>query len=421
MFVCSSFNPAKAIAVVCGKRSAALVIGLCLLQLSTGCALAPDAKKRERFHNPLPQLHRIAVLPFFNQSGEPTLDEIAVAESYYAELQAIPGFEVLPIGVSTNKWREYQVYPGLEVNGDSQVLPSTFQAFAQYLGVDAVVVGSVTDYSPYSPPRFALTTRWYAANQGFHPVPVGYGLPWGTKAEKKIPRRILLETELEVARAQLATQTPQASTPGAASSEGLMAEDQIDSAVGTGVARREDVVQLADGGQLFGRDQFAEASHSQAGLQVASLQTSVQGGVPVPVLELGDMPHSGSQAITGGMIDPMTGNAVVPLPANWPDPTQLIPDPPSPLGPSAASPQSGPVLTHTRIYRGDDPDVTEKLADYVYARDDGRLGGWQGYLTRSDDFIRFCCYLHITEMLEMRGGRDKSDLIFRWPISRYSR
>lgn len=322
----------------------------------SGCALAPDARKRDRFHNPLPQLHRIAILPFFNQSSEPTLDEIAVAEAYYAELQAIPGFEVVPIGVSTNYWKEYQVYPGLEVNGDAQVKTSTFQAFAQYIGVDAVVVGSVTDFSPYSPPRFALTTRWYAANEGFHPVPVGYGLPWGTKAEKKIPRHILLETELEVARAQLATQTPQEVQPASAASETLM------------------------------------ASYDQAAPIV---------GEP--------------------MLDPLTGNPVVPLPPNWPDPTQLIPDQPNPLGPAPAIPQSGPVLTHTRIYRGDDPDVTEKLANYVYARDEGRLGGWQGYLTRSDDFIRFCCYLHITEMLEMRGGRDKSDLIFRWPISRYSR
>jgi hypothetical protein len=121
-----------------------------------------------------------------------------------------------------------------------------------------------------------------------------------------------------------------------------------------------------------------------------------------------------------GSFDAASGAMVQPLPDNWPDPTRLIPASPKPVAPSAIM-QTAPILSHTRIYRGDDPDVTEKLADYVYARDAGSIGGWQSYLTRSDDFIRFCCYLHITEMIEMRGGRDQSDLIFRWPISRYWR
>jgi TolB-like protein len=342
-----------------------------------GCALAPDARHRERFHNPLPQLHRVAVLPFFNQSSDPTLDEIAVAEAYYGELQAIPGFEVIPIGVTSVQWREYQAFPGLEVDEAGQLLPSAFQKFAREIGADAVVVGSVTDFDPYSPPRMAITTRWYAANPAFHPVPAGYGLPWGTKAEKRIPRRIVMEAELEVARAQLATQTPPIlsrpiATPNA---ENLMASAVGEDLVGSGL----------------------DSSHS---------------------LDAGGM---GLHEPHGEAFDPNGAGMVAQLPVDWPDPTRLIPEPPNPLGAPEAMPQFHPIMSHTRIYRGDDPDLTEKLAAYVYARDDGRLGGWQGYLTRSDDFIRFCCYLHITEMLEMRGGRDQSDLIFRWPISRYWR
>ncbi len=78
-----------------------------------------------------------------------------------------------------------------------------------------------------------------------------------------------------------------------------------------------------------------------------------------------------------------------------------------------------PILSHTRIYRGDDPYFTERLANHIESSDDARPASWQGYLKRSDDFIHFCCHLHITEMLESRGGREESDLIFRWPLSRY--
>jgi hypothetical protein len=352
-----------------------VVVCLCAASLMSGCALAPDIRHRERFHNPLPQLHRIAVLPFFNQSGEPTVNQIQVAEAYYAELQAIPGFEVLPVGVATAGWDQYVLQRGEPMQGRD------FQELARFLGVDAVVVGAVTDFTPFSPPRLALTVRWYAANPSFHPVPVGYGLPWGTKAEKKIPKRIVLETELEVARAQLATQTP---------------------VVEIAPASQPTAVEVAGGTQ-------------EGGVEPESGELLPPYGDQLP----GPVEFS-AEGCEEGLLIP-SGLVAAELPANWPDPAQLIPEGPNPLGPAAPYPQDGPVLSHTRLYRGDDPDFTEKLANYVYVMDDGRLGGWQGYLTRSDDFIRFCCHLHITEMLEMRGGRDKKDLIFRWPISRYQR
>jgi hypothetical protein len=106
------------------------------------------------------------------------------------------------------------------------------------------------------------------------------------------------------------------------------------------------------------------------------------------------------------------------MPADWPDPTDLIPDPPGPHRPDLIV-NHEPVLSQTRLYRGDDPDFTIRLANYVETNDDARPASWQGYLKRSDDFIHFCCHLHIMEMLESRGGREQSDLILRWPLSRY--
>ena len=53
-----------------------------LLSATTGCSLFPEARQRDRVHNPFPQLQRVAVLPFFNQSSEPTVDTELVAENY---------------------------------------------------------------------------------------------------------------------------------------------------------------------------------------------------------------------------------------------------------------------------------------------------------------------------------------------------
>ena len=76
------------------------------------------------------------------------------------------------------------------------------------------------------------------------------------------------------------------------------------------------------------------------------------------------------------------------------------------------------MLSHTTIYHGNDAEFTEALANYTYHRDEGRFGGWQSYLQRSDDFVRFCCHMHIAEMLSARGGASQTRVVWRWPRDR---
>ena len=105
------------------------------------------------------------------------------------------------------------------------------------------------------------------------------------------------------------------------------------------------------------------------------------------------------------------------LPPDWPDERGFIPPPPTPVRPPCV-PTDGPVMTHTRIYLGNDSEFTEALASYYSFRDDARFGGWQTYLQRSNDFIRFCCHMHISEMLSARGGAGESRVVWRWPENR---
>jgi hypothetical protein len=214
-------------------------------------------------------------------------------------------------------------------------------------------------------------------------------LPWGTDSEKQIPKRIAREAEFELARSQLATQTPTAEA--AAITDASLQQSNFQE------------TQPADDQIVFNRvndphaDPFGEQQFMADGTMLAP-----------PEGEFDDEHH----VLDGEVVsDPS-------LPANWPDSTDLIPDPPAPERPSPIINRE-PVMTHTRLYRGDDPYFTNRLSDYVETGDDARPEGWQGYVKRSDDFVRFCCHLHITEMLESRGGRDESDLILRWPLSRY--
>lgn len=357
-------------------RSLSWWIICCFAWCCTGCTLFPDIRHKPQYHNPFPQLSRIAILPFRNQSQEPTLKGSRITAAYYAEMQAIPGFEILPIGVVENQWMVFEA----NVLRRPASSAEDFQRFAEYLGVDAVLQGAVTDYTPYYPPRMTIKVNWYASNPGYHPIPSGYGLPWGTKQEKKIPQWIRLEAERSLAREQLKTQTPD--------SQESPEQDAL-------VPAEKETVEEVD-------EQVRTTSYSSS-QDKPSGSISDSKAFPLPA------PSIASE-------DEMPGG----LPASWPDPEGFIPPPPRVSRPPLIA-QYEPVISHMKAYNGSDEDFTESLEEYFYFRDDVRFGGWQAYLQRSEDFIRFCCHRHVVETLAARGGQLESRLILRWPIGRYER
>ena len=103
--------------------------------------------------NPIPGLSTVAVAPFLNLSAERAVDGRRFALAYASELQKVPGFDVLPVGVT-----EVAMVDGkIDLNDVDEVLK-----LAKILRVDAIVVGAVTDYSPYYPPRIGMPVNWYS-------------------------------------------------------------------------------------------------------------------------------------------------------------------------------------------------------------------------------------------------------------------
>jgi hypothetical protein len=415
----------------CRLLFAAVLAGAALEGLP-GCRLIfPDISRQPVVHNPFPQLSRVAVAPFFNQSDEKTVDGRDFAMAYYAELQSVPGFEVVPLGV---------VEEAIVRNHINLSSPAEARRLAQVLNVDAVVIGAVTDYSPYYPPRCGLRVEWYSANPGYHEIPPGYGLPWGTPQEEYIPAPLVFEAEMALARAQLATQSPACDGPasaqpgellqvpgpngqqleqtpssgGADSMEGKQPDqnkqDEMLPAPKTGARRgsRKDV-------RLVSHDANASGANTASGAN----NPNAADADPAPMMPPGMPPTAmpvmsgipGASGTTGAIV---AGGA---LPPNWPDERGFIPPGPSPTRPPCV-PNNGPIMTHTRLYQGNDSEFTEALASYVNFRDEARFGGWQDYLKRSDDFIRFCCHMHSSEMLSARGGAGETRVVWQWPESR---
>jgi hypothetical protein len=350
-----------------------------------GCSLMPRPIHQPTVHNPFPQLSRVAIAPFFNLSREPTLDGRNVANAYYNELQLIPGFEVVPTGVVEQTMIENRI----ELRG-----PDDARRLARLLQADALVVGAVTDYSPYYPPRMGLQVEWYAANPCFHPIPPGYGLPWGTPEEQQIPGPLVLEAQFALAKEQLKTQTPEMPP---------LADSRPGDAKGAGAA---------PGG--------VRATGAVAGSPASSPSTTPTppSASPTPSAAMGAAAIAAATAGTAATAATgVTSGTHGSVPPDWPDPRGFVPPPPR-SQPPVCWPNDGPVMRHTRTYNGNDSDFTTALSTYYSFRDEARLDGWQGYLQRSDDFIRFCCHMHIWEMLTARGGAGETRVVWRWPTIR---
>jgi hypothetical protein len=382
---------------------AAMLAGM-VFGSTVGCNLIiPEISHQPTIHNPFPQLSKVAVVPFFNQSDEPTVDGREFALAYFTELQSVPGFDVVPLGVVEEAILDEHI---------DLSTPAEVRRLARVLDVDAVIVGAVTDYSPYYPPRCGLRVEWYSRNPGFHEIPAGYGLPWGTPDEEFIPAPLVFEAELALAKAQLATQTPNCPSPAPTraaqpNSNGqplLPKQRPVD---GDSMTPGDEPTNTAPSSDGSGASTILHRKHKQ----VAYEQTTCV----MPDQTLTSAPGMPGNSVANGMTGQI--GAGVLLPPDWPDERGFIPPPPSPVHPPCLA-TDGPVMTHTRIYVGNDSEFTEALASYYSFQDDARFGGWQNYLQRSNDFIRFCCHMHIAEMLSARGGAGESRVVWRWPEDR---
>jgi len=348
----------------------------------TGCLSMPELSHQPTVHNPFPQLTRIAVAPFFNLSQEPTVNGRTVAVHYFNELQSVPGFEVVPVGVVET----YIASHGIQLND-----PESIRQLADKLKVDAVVIGVITDFDSYYPPKMGLQVEWFAANPGFHPIPPGYGLPWGSVEEANIPQELLLEAEMALAREQMATQTPRYEQP--LVPQGPTAPQVPTDPKGSGESSDGTRVGEIDNGVIR-----ASVTGKQTGEVTEA--SAVSNDISGPIRSLDDF-NASSQGQVG-------------LPADWPDPRGFISPPPR-TTPAPLRYSNAPVISHTQIYNGADKQFTNALRDYYYYQDDARGGDWQAYLVRSDDFVRFCCHMHIWETLVARGGAGEARVVWRVP------
>ncbi len=365
--------------------------------------------------NPVPNLPRIAIAPFINLSSERAVDGRRFAEAYQTELQKVPGFQVIPVGVVDSAIHDHQL------NLDS---PEDLAKLVDILDVDGICLGAVTEYTPYYPPRLGLQISWYTTripefNPGIPIVPEEKhsrrrrsGIAgWGKSLRCKIPglacaqRDPAVDTVSPIVRAQ--NEAPPFPVP---TDLQPVDQEQWDQALQKAMKIEQEKPSPADSGP--------------------PVPTSGKGnGNDVP--ELAPMPEllePTESPIESGASTPSTNQASPALPEMEVPPMEApemnapqIDDNPQSFPKLPGRPQfpsTGidfvpgesslqPYMSYTRLFDGADAKFTAALRNYLELGGDQRSGGWTGHLLRSEDFIRFCMYRSIQEMLQLHGGLTK--------------
>ena len=142
---------------------------LCKVVLIAGCLAgcrSPGGSSRF-YQNPYAQTQNLAVTVFRNQSGSESLDTMAVTDEFYAELQRVPGFEVIAVNRLLAAMDELDIS---KISG-----PEDIAELSDLVGADAMIIGAVTHYDPYPPPRMAMAIQLYrrGASSTAHGRPAG--------------------------------------------------------------------------------------------------------------------------------------------------------------------------------------------------------------------------------------------------------
>lgn len=364
--------------------------------------------------NPIPGMTTVAVAPFINLSAERAVDGRRFALAYHAELQKIPGYQVIPVGVTEQAMTDM----GLDLDSPEDAL-----RLAEALGADAVVIGAVTDYTPYYPPRIGLQVSWYAPE----PWRFSPGIPTDPRLGEAVRGWRFARTTNStpaplLAQAAEAGLIIRAQSPGTEVTRGVV---QANGVAGANPITLTSIdTEDAESGPIF------PPPASQSDSQLVELPSSESAPVvlasPLPESEpveqasseaaesekpaavqsaTAEEPARGRAAAATALCPPLaSGEACPPFLGGF-----------SGLPPGPYDPHK-PIMAYTRLFDGSDAELTALLRDYVLLSGDLRSGGWEAYLHRTEDFIRFASHRMIVEMLTLHGGESKRRYV--WTLKR---
>jgi hypothetical protein len=129
------------------------------LALCAGCEATDTIQSESQIVAPVESPSRIAIAPALNLSGAKTPDPLLQADIVFQTMQEVRGFVVLPVN------RTVEAMAGLRIRQIDS--PEQAYVLCEALGVDAIVVPTITMYDPYTPPKMGASLAVFARRGGW--------------------------------------------------------------------------------------------------------------------------------------------------------------------------------------------------------------------------------------------------------------
>jgi hypothetical protein len=106
-----------------------------------------------------------AVIPLANESGTEVFDPLVISDKLVAAAEEIEGVRTVPLN------RTLQAMRSLGLTGIRE--PAQVRQLAAAMGVDGIIVGTITAFDPYDPPTIGLSLALYSRSDasGSRPGP----------------------------------------------------------------------------------------------------------------------------------------------------------------------------------------------------------------------------------------------------------
>ncbi len=108
-----------------------------------------------------------AVAPLRNESGVSGVDTATLSDQLVYAVQQVRGLRVVPLNRTLAAMRASGI-PSVDN-------PAQARRLAEVMGVDAVIVGSVTAWDPYNPPKIGMSLALFTRQGAMKPAPVMVG------------------------------------------------------------------------------------------------------------------------------------------------------------------------------------------------------------------------------------------------------
>ncbi len=141
-----------------GTGRCAAMVGLCVFlcgfTLPSSCSGRGRLTTPTTLSSPAEHTRLWAVVPFANESGVSTVNPFRIADAFTQQLEQVRGIQMVAVNRVVNAMRIAEI--------QAVSTPADALNLIEILGVDALVVGTVTAYDPYRPMTLGLAVQLFA-------------------------------------------------------------------------------------------------------------------------------------------------------------------------------------------------------------------------------------------------------------------